>query len=137
MTTFEDDLQSEEQVIDLRQSPDIRIYNKTQIIQIDPATQATHVRDAGPVGPPSTALGPKGDKGDTGAQGPAGTGSSWYESPGAVSYWEIPHPFDHDPSVEIRDSTDRVCVAPVRYLPGLVIIDISPSNIIIKAKLTP
>lgn len=137
MSNIDDDLLSESQVIELKNQPDIEIVQRTQIIEIDPATQVTHVRDAGPVGPPSTAPGPKGDEGDVGPQGPPGIASQWYESPGAVTVWDIPHGLDHDPSVEVRDSTNRVCLAPIQYFPGHVIIDITPSNISLKAKLTP
>jgi hypothetical protein len=113
----------------------VDVETSTQVLVIKPDGKAISVTKAGPAGPPGLdgAPGPKGDPGDA-SEFPT---SMTVESPGAVSVWHIPHPYNRNPSVEIRDSTDRVCHTPVSYSAGFVHIDISPSNITLKAKLTP
>lgn len=109
---------------------EIVVYSQTQIIEVKSSTDIS-VINAGPPGPP----GMPGEPGEGG--GEEAPQSIIVESPGAVTTWDIPHDFDHDPSVEIRDTTDRVVWAPTSFSPGMVHIDISPSNITLKAKLTP
>lgn len=120
------------QIIDVPPSTQtVEVEAKTQVMVIKPDGKGVALFGAGPPGP----RGLKGDKGDVGDSDlllPL-----IVESPGAVTTWDISHPFDHDPSVEIRDTTDRVCLAPTSFSPGVVHIDISPSNITLKAKLTP
>jgi hypothetical protein len=106
------------------------INSGPQALVLDPAEYPIQVINAGPAGP-------KGDKGDQGLPGDYQQLSMTVESPGQVSVWEILHPYDHHPSVEIRDTTNRVCIAPLSFSTGKVIVNISPLVMSLRAKLTP
>jgi len=105
-----------------------------QALVLDPAEHPIQVINAGPQGPPGT-------PGGEGPQGPPGDGvqaqSMTVESPGPVSIFEILHPYDHDPSVEIRDTANTVCMAPTSFTTGKVIVNISPLSMSLRVKLTP
>jgi hypothetical protein len=110
------------------------INSGPQALALDPVEHPIQIINSGPQGPP-------GIPGSEGPQGPPGDGvlaqSMTVESPGPVSIWQINHPYDHDPSVEIRDTANTVCQAPISFTTGKVIINISPLNMSLRAKLTP